>query len=570
MEEPLQLVVRYLQEVSDNSDEVSRLIADGSPAMAIKAGYKQMVSLLSAEVHLRIYGVGDERFVFATESQLERNSVTDHINHLRQKLISQIIEACIHVGDSARLSEVLQLAKSRVLAASTFKRNLLDTVKNRDSICVKGDPNAISTPNTYVLTDVPAEEALRSIAPKDSPFALVDLCFCERLTEIHCVVASLIDGQYRSRLIRLCDSAETSSLRQCTSLWLTATHRKQEANLLQQILCQLGKVFTQTIEYMASLGIEKVLLIPHRWLHLLPWHATHTVLDPTPLAERFSVVSYANNIMQYEQTLRLPDGFRPSEPAMIGMVDTKRTLCGWPMALELSGCWKGHKKVFGEFRRCDFLDTLAVHANIQLMAFFGHGLCNLRDYSKGGLLAEDGIVTFADLVSCGGGGKMFIAMLFACESGRNGYPEEIGDEYYAIDGAFLFRGAVHVFSSLWPVSDVATFLLGMRIIRGLSDNPDAPPARLLAEAVRWLRTGEWFLERDRYVSRLYFKKARDAAPSLGREIAATEERYWNCVSDLSADCFADPVYWAAWRCVGHGGEEPRGKDGSAPQWVAAE
>jgi len=140
----------------------------------------------------------------------------------------------------------------------------------------------------------------------------------------------------------------------------------------------------------------------------------------------------------------------------------------------------------------------------------------------------------------------WLAVMSACETGLTDY-RDFMDEYQGLPAAFLAAGAQTVVASLWAVSDASTSLLMQRFHSNLYQRKTAK-ASALREAQRWLRD----LPELEAQALLKAKQAE----LMSRMSAANAGDAYRLVRDLAKASggrpFANPYWWAAFRCIGAG------------------
>jgi CHAT domain-containing protein len=136
-------------------------------------------------------------------------------------------------------------------------------------------------------------------------------------------------------------------------------------------------------------------------------------------------------------------------------------------------------------------------SNLQYLHVACHGVFQpSAPLSNSYLLLKDRKLTLGELterLTCRG---LSLASLSACQTGSVNF-EEVGDEHYGIGYGFLLAGAATVWSSLWSVSDHATYLLMKQAYQYLELGESKSASLQLAQ--RWLRK-----EYPRYQHPLYW------------------------------------------------------------------
>ena len=127
-----------------------------------------------------------------------------------------------------------------------------------------------------------------------------------------------------------------------------------------------------------------------------------------------------------------------------------------------------------------------------------------------------------------------LVTLSACETGL--VSSVSTDEYIGLASGFLYAGATNVVSSLWSVSDFSTAFLMIRFYENLK-NENLSVSQALQAAQNWLRT----------INRA------DFLTWLTNDVKLDEDSVDNLdilLRDFANPPFADPQYWAAFCAIG--------------------
>ncbi|MEM7553356.1 MAG: CHAT domain-containing tetratricopeptide repeat protein, partial [Cyanobacteria bacterium P01_A01_bin.84] len=315
---------------------------------------------------------------------------------------------------------------------------------------------------------------------------------------------------------------------------------------------------------------NQVIIVPHRWLHLLPIHAI-PLSNGKCLLDLFSNgVSYAPSVQLLELTqkqARKKKGNREDENFFAVQNPTQD--------LEFTEIEvQAIRKQFSP--QDDVLEGIQAHkqaltkdrlSKANLSHFSCHGSFNfenpelsalhlasskIEEKTKQDLVAtvektrflpdRDG--SFIDLEQCLTLGEIFgldlrncrLVTLSACETGLTDF-KSLSDEYIGLPSGFLFAGSPSVVSSLWAVNDLSTSLLMIKFYQNLEEINSVPIA--LNQAQLWLRsvTKE---ELYQFANNLSIPKYQ-IIPYLDADL-----------KELPADTipFASPYYWAAFCAIG--------------------
>ncbi len=293
---------------------------------------------------------------------------------------------------------------------------------------------------------------------------------------------------------------------------------------------------------------QRLILIPHRYLHLLPIHtllAPKSPQDPdtTLLMDHFPQgIHYAPSCQILHQINTrhrphveklfviqnpTPDLYQNYE-ADLGSVDFIAN--SFPATI-----LKNQQAT---------LNQVLNHPNLaqthQLLSFC-HGSFNPQDPLASALSLADAPLTLQLILDQLQLDQCYLVTLSACESGRVDF--EDSDEYLGLSGGFLLAGSINVISPLWSVAQIPTSLLISHLYHQLRHDHHAI-ARTLHQSQRWLRDStldqfrQWIEDHypisvNKFQLINYFKKE---AAQHG--------------SDHQP--FANPYYWAGFCAVGQG------------------
>ena len=292
---------------------------------------------------------------------------------------------------------------------------------------------------------------------------------------------------------------------------------------------------------------DRVILIPHRFLHLFPLHAL-PLANGDYLCDRFpNGVSYAPScqLLQLTQKRDRPDFnnlfavqnptddllytnleveiIRSSFPSAQVLVKQEATKIAFNASLNLPLANCNHFSCHGEFNLKSPLESALILANeerLTLGEIFGLTLNQCR-----------------------------LVTLSACETGLTD-PTSISDEYIGLPSGFLYAGSPSVVSSLWTVSDLSTAFLMLKFYENFqsSQKQAGDVAIALNQAQKWLRnltTEEFEKLLNKYkpqieqiFAQMPIKKERIKAR---RRLEALKRQSYP---------FASPFYWAAFTATG--------------------
>jgi CHAT domain-containing protein len=264
-----------------------------------------------------------------------------------------------------------------------------------------------------------------------------------------------------------------------------ANWRENLPNLLQQLaqILNLSEIVTQLQQL--SPNCDRLILIPHRILHLLPLHALpltaagDCLLDLFPQGVRYAPSIQLLNLAQQWQRPPLQHLFSVQNPTTNG-----RDL---PFAdVEVTAiCHQFHPHVEVVKRQQATKAALSADrlGRANCAHFACHGSFNFENPLASALLLSGGSLTLGeifqlDLRQCR------LVTLSACETGLTDF-RSLGDEYIGLPSGFLYAGSSNVVSSLWSVSDLSTTFLMIKFYQNLQETDSVAIA--LNQAQRWLR-----------------------------------------------------------------------------------
>jgi CHAT domain-containing protein len=338
--------------------------------------------------------------------------------------------------------------------------------------------------------------------------------------------------------------------------------RETLPKMLQQLaqILNLSEIVTQLQQL--SPNCDRLILIPHRILHLLPLHALplnetgECLLDLFPQGVRYAPSIQLLNLAQQWQRPPLQHLFAVQNPT----ADLKFT------DVEVSKQFHPHVEVI----KHEHADKTALNSERLSQAncahFSCHGSFNFENPLASALLLSGSKLSqppaettekssrylptrdggAIDLDNCLTLGEIFqldlrqcrLVTLSACETGLTDF-RSLGDEYIGLPSGFLYAGSSNVVSSLWAVSDLSTTFLMIKFYQNLQDTDSVAIA--LNQAQQWLRhiTKAELLD---WISQL----------SLGFAQKMLVES-WTDTLKLVEDntrLFHSPYHWAAFCAIG--------------------
>ncbi len=312
---------------------------------------------------------------------------------------------------------------------------------------------------------------------------------------------------------------------------------------------------------------DKLILIPHQFLHLFPLHAipiNQNSENSSCLLDLFAGgVSYAPScqLLQQVQQRKRPD-FQslfaiqnPTEDLNYTNLEVESILSYFPYHQVLSK---------NQATKAALSQAATPLKEANYLHFSCHGSFNFNSPQNSFLLLADAYIDpvpddanperylkvsdteAVDLSKCLTLGNLFertfdfsqtrLVVLSACETGLTDF-NNTSDEYIGLPSGFLYAGSSSVVSSLWTVNDLSTSFLMIKFIQILKNATDMSIPLAMNQAQRWLRdaTKE---ELQEWVKKLALDSTKKG--KIRRQ-----------VNNMTGEQpFTSPFHWAAFTAVG--------------------
>ena len=305
-------------------------------------------------------------------------------------------------------------------------------------------------------------------------------------------------------------------------LTLYYSDRNKWRNDLNYQLTKLAEIFhiNQIIAQVPK-HIQKIIIIPHRYLHLLPFHAIPLSTNSEYLFDKYpGGVSYAPscqllNIAKERLSNPLLQGERTRLSNLFAIQDPNNNLRFTNIEVETIAASFDPQQILknNEASKANLQETTTFNnfTNSQWLHFSCHGSFDLESPLKSALQLADSEVNPSLLTTSSSGyvrvneetaidlskcltlaeilelnlPQCYLVCLSACETGVIDFSNN-SDEFIGLSSGFIKAGAVNIVSSLWTVSDVHTAILMIKLYENIANNPQDITLALNA-AQEWLR-----------------------------------------------------------------------------------
>ena len=352
------------------------------------------------------------------------------------------------------------------------------------------------------------------------------------------------------------------------------TGKNQWRDKLEKRLKQLSEILNlESILNQIPADCDRLIFIPHRFLHLLPLHALP--VGESYLTDRFPLgVGYAPSCQLLQQ---MQQRQRPDFQSLFAIQNPTGDLQFTDQEVNsILSFFPDHQVLSNSEATKAALDQALPHLQeVDYLHFSCHGDFNQDSPLDSFLLLADAIVSskpkdanpkqyfetskgFIDLSKCLTLGNLFeqgfdlkkcrLVVLSACETGLIDFNNN-SDEYIGLPSGFLYVGSSSVVSSLWTVDDMSTAYLMIKFLQNLKESQDFSVTVALNEAQKWLRNIT-FKDLEKWAKNLELDSSnnREIERSIRqpREIVGKDAQNKN----LDEKPFQSPYHWAAFTAVG--------------------
>jgi CHAT domain-containing protein len=304
---------------------------------------------------------------------------------------------------------------------------------------------------------------------------------------------------------------------------------------LPEILQNLSKEFP---------NCKKLILIPHRYLHLFPLHALPIPTGESEvksLQELFKQgVTYAPNcqLLQQAQTR-----YRPNFKRLFAVQNPTDDLSFCDLEVETirrlfpdRSTLQKHNATKANFLAKDLSQT-------HHLFFSCHAGFNPESSLDSGLELADDILTLEEIIASLNLSQCSLVTLSACETGQVAL--DTTDEYISISSGFILAGSPSVLVSLWSVNQVSTALLLIKTYETLQNHP-GQLAIALKTAQIWLRDTTVTGFQD------WVEKCQLLGGDWQERLAKFFQKLGQNEKGINHRPYQSPYHWAAFCVVGQG------------------
>ncbi|MEZ2247329.1 CHAT domain-containing protein [Microcoleus sp.] len=304
---------------------------------------------------------------------------------------------------------------------------------------------------------------------------------------------------------------------------------------------------------------QQVILIPHRYLHLLPIHAlpikteTWQKFNPNsaPNQENYLFECFTKGVCYVpscQTLLMLEKRSRPNFNQLFAMGNPTQDRAFTELCVKtVETFWKQNKpqsetKVLcgQEATKDALINKLKDYLkNAHTFLYSGHGSFEFDSPLDSGLILRDQPLQLTEIFGLNLE-QCRLVTLIGCETGMTDWTS-ITDEYIGLPSAFLWAGVSGIVSSLWTVEEKASVFLGIKLYQNLLAQTEGEKnvIQALREAQKWLRNvtkselWDWIEAQDLPLA--------DVEEGL--------EQFLQQFNDRDKP-FSSPYYWAAFCVIG--------------------
>ncbi|WP_017716261.1 CHAT domain-containing protein [Kamptonema formosum] len=338
-------------------------------------------------------------------------------------------------------------------------------------------------------------------------------------------------------------------------------------------------------------GIEELILIPHLYLHLIPFAGMPVEVPPQPPLKKGGQTEYLGDkfLIRYVPSCQVLEFCHKRPPAERPVASLKYGIVENPTEDLPSASFEGdqiarlyqvpdERRLRGR-RNATVAEYRRLVKQVEGLVSSHHAQSRLDNPLESVLILGDGFITLGELLTAGWRvPDLHDVFLSCCETGI-GLTKDLTDDILTIGFGFLCAGARSVVSTLWSVNDLATSLFSLFYHRHKQNLPRPEALRQAQQDLRTLSGSELAAKYEPVLSPLLDKHLQEAEEELERASAAydkakkespeaveeLQKEYDRCYdkqqkveitqSQLETACteefpFSDFFYWSAFTCQG--------------------
>lgn len=299
----------------------------------------------------------------------------------------------------------------------------------------------------------------------------------------------------------------------------------------------------------------RIILIPHKWLHLLPLHLMMARYGDTVVFLDLvaSAVTYASSITCFEwggkprfrpfkngqaEQSHLP---KPDLKVLLACVDVDNLGAGAQMEIDNYT----HTLYDSPEKRDIVTDASSIPIDMSPYLIFiwsSHGRSDPTSWKNSALQFGDRAFTAMNIIEEWNLSNALVGILSACETGVDYSIDGALDEYSGLDMALHIAGASSVLSTMWRVEDRLAAFVACSLFEGALQGHR--PSEFLRLIRYMLITGRWY----DMIEKNYSQDKVDI--SLPADKRARRMRNLEGWLSIPKDAFAHISSWGVFRCFG--------------------
>ncbi|NEQ41153.1 MAG: CHAT domain-containing protein [Okeania sp. SIO3I5] len=289
---------------------------------------------------------------------------------------------------------------------------------------------------------------------------------------------------------------------------------------------------------------QKIILIPHRFLHLLPIHA-FILNDGSYLLDNYEV-SYSPSCRLLQL---IKNQQRPNFDKLFAIQNPTNDLIFTNLEVETISSYFDSAEILAKEKATKTaFKTYSEFSSVNCLHFSCHSSFNTNSPLESSLLLADAeTLTLAEVFELNLS-QCRLVSLSACETGLTDFNDLRSDEYISFPSSFIYAGSSNVVSSLWSPDDLSAALLMIKFYQNLHQNFTVSTA--LNKAQIWLRNITKQELRD-IIKKLHKWIENNQLPineNLERKLKYQLKYRLQLLSN-SEQPFKDPFYWAAFSAI---------------------